>query len=123
MVKISDAELEVMKVIWDKEKATSIEIIEGLSDVTWNYNTIRTLIKRLLVKGAIEIIKKEGKTYTYRAVVNKDEYKVDALTKLLKKLYKDSFSELVLQYCESGNVTKDEMKNIAKEINEIASQV
>lgn len=123
MVKISDAELEVMKVIWDKEKATSIEIIEGLSDVTWNYNTIRTLIKRLLVKGAIEIIKKEGKTYTYRAVVNKDEYKVDALTKLLKKLYKDSFSELVLQYCESGKVTKDEMKNIAKEINEIASQV
>lgn len=122
MVKISDAELEVMKVIWDKEKATSIEIIEGLSDVTWNYNTIRTLIKRLLVKGAIEIIKKEGKTYTYRAVVNKDEYKVDALTKLLKKLYKDSFSELVLQYCESGKVTKDEMKNIAKEINEIASQ-
>ena len=46
MIKISDAELEVMKVIWDKEKATSVEIIGGLPDVTWNYNTIRKLIKR-----------------------------------------------------------------------------
>ena len=122
MIKISDAELEVMKVIWDKEKATSIEIIQGLSGVTWNYNTIRTLIKRLLVKGAIEIVKKEGKTYTYRATIAKDEYKVDVLRKLLKKLYRDSFSELVLEYCESGDVTESEMKHIAKEINDIANQ-
>lgn len=122
MIKISDAELEVMKVIWDKEKVTSVEIIQGLSGVTWNYNTIRTLIKRLLVKGAIEIIKKEGKTYTYRPTIAKEDYKIDVLRKLLKKLYRDSFSELVLQYCESGEVTESEMKQIAKEMNNIANQ-
>jgi len=63
MIKISDAELEVMKVIWNRGKATSVEIIEDLTEqqkTNWSYNTIRTLIKRLLVKGAIEIIKKEA---------------------------------------------------------------
>ena len=113
MVKISDAELEVMKIIWKRGKTTSVEIIEELKeidDISWNYNTIRTLIKRLLVKGAIEVVKKEGKTYTYKAIVKENEYKTDVVKKLLKKLFEDSISELVVQYCEAESLSINEMK-------------
>lgn len=123
MVKISDAELEVMKVVWNRKKATSVEIIEDLKDVTWNYNTIRTLIKRLLVKGAIEIVKKEGKTYTYKASIEENEYKVDLMRKLLKKLYHGSISELVIQYCENGGLTEAEIKGLIAEIDKMANRI
>lgn len=56
MVKISDAELEVMKVIWEHGQTTSVEIIDdlkNLQNVTWNFNTIRTLIKRLDRKSVV----------------------------------------------------------------------
>lgn len=61
MKKISDSELEVLKVIWNKKNASSLEIINELSEFNWNKNTIRTLIKRLLEKDAIEITEKERK--------------------------------------------------------------
>lgn len=122
MVKISDAELEVMKIIWKRGKTTSVEIIEELKeidDISWNYNTIRTLIKRLLVKGAIEVVKKEGKTYTYKAIVKENEYKTDVVKKLLKKLFEDSISELVVQYCEAESLSINEMKELCKKIDEM----
>ena len=57
MKKISDAELEVLKVIWDKNIVTSLDIIYELRRYNWSNNTVRTLIKRLYKKGAIEIVK------------------------------------------------------------------
>lgn len=119
MVRISDSELEVMKVIWEKKETTSVEIIEALKDFNWNFNTTRTLIKRLLVKGAIEIVKKEGKTYTYRSAIDENEYKNFVTKALLKKLYNDSLVEFALDYCKNGEVSKREVKQVIREICEM----
>ena len=121
MVKISEAELEVMKVIWKRKETTSVEIIEELKEqknINWNFNTIRTLIKRLLVKGAIEIVKKQGKTYTYRPIIEEEKYKMTMTKKLLQKWYNDCIDELVLQYCQLG-LTVSEMKSLIQKIDEI----
>lgn len=61
MIKISDAELEVMQVFWNKKVANSFDIIDTLKSKNWNDNTVRTLIKRLQAKKAIGIVKQEGK--------------------------------------------------------------
>lgn len=122
MVKISEAELEVMKVIWKRKKTTSVEIIEDLKDIHWNFNTIRTLIKRLLVKGAIEVVKKEGKTYTYKAVVTESEYRAEVARNMVKKLYNNSLSEFVLQYCESVALSIKEIKELGRQINEMIAR-
>ena len=60
MVRISDAELEVMKVIWEEKEITSIEIIRKLDSNKWNNNTVRTLINRLIIKKAVGISQKNG---------------------------------------------------------------
>lgn len=125
MVKISDAELEVMKVIWKQKATTSIEIIETLqdeADITWNFNTIRTLIKRLQNKGAIEVIKKEGKTYTYKAVIKEDDYKVAIIINLLKKLFDCSISDLVLQYCKAPGVCVEEVEILRKTVDDMIDE-
>ena len=51
--RISDAEWKVMEVIWNDDRITSQYIIEQLGDTGWNENTIKTLITRLVKKGAV----------------------------------------------------------------------
>ena len=116
MVKVSDAELEVLKIIWDKKEVTSVEIIKELSWSKWNFNTIRTLIKRLQNKGAIKIVDQEGKSYKYAAVFNEEQYKGNLANELIKKLYHGSFNEFILTYFENENVTLEEKKEILKQI-------
>jgi BlaI family penicillinase repressor len=119
MIKISNSELEVMKVIWKRKETTSIEIIEDLKDKNWNFNTTRTLIKRLLEKGAIEITQKKGKTYTYKAAIDENKYKAEATRELLKKLYNNSIEEFVLEYCDDDEVSNKEKREIIEQINQL----
>jgi len=51
---ITEAELEVMKILWEYGKATSSQIVERLTETTeWKPKTIQTLITRLVNKGAV----------------------------------------------------------------------
>lgn len=108
MIKISEAEFEVMKIIWQRKQATSLEIIEDLQDHNWNFNTVRTLIKRLETKGAIKIIEQKGKVYTYMATIDENEFKRKSAKDLFKKLYDNSMNEFILKY---GKVTAEDIQN------------
>lgn len=119
MVKVSDAEFEVLKIIWDRGETTSSQVIEDLKDSSWNSNTIRTLIKRLYTKGAIEIVKKNGKSYTYRSTIDEEKYKNEMTLDLLKKFYHNSINEFILDYCDQeGTETSKEMQEILKNISD-----
>lgn len=119
MVKISDAEYEVMKVIWDKKRATSLEVIDGLQPTSWNFNTVRTLIKRLQNKGAIEVTGTKGRAYIYEAVIDEDEYKNEITKDLLKRLYNDSIEEFILQYASGVKVTAEDFKGALEALEKL----
>ena len=73
-VKISDAELEVMKILWREEQAVSFSDIRAeLGDrMGWEKSTIATLIRRLQKKGAISIQDKE--MHYYMPNITKEDY-------------------------------------------------
>ena len=119
MVRISDAEFEVMKVIWKRKEATSTEIIGDLKDCNWSPNTIRTLIKRLEKKGAIEVVRKTGKTYTYGSLVDEKQYKNEITRDLLKRLYNNSLAEFVIQYNNGAKMKEEDMSEIIENIEKI----
>lgn len=114
MIKISDAEYEVMEIIWKNEKITSGEIIKKLENKKWSYNTIRTLIKRLYEKGAIKIVETIGKTYTYSPVIDEKEYKIEITKDLLKKLYNNSIQEFLEAYYQSAGAQKEDFEELIK---------
>lgn len=118
MIKISDAEIEVMKVIWEKKEVTSLEIIQKLNDRNWNDNTIRTLINRLIAKKAVGIAKKEGKTYTYVPLIKEDEYKAKRTSNLIKQLHHGSFNEMLLNFVDSNELSKNELKDLLQQIED-----
>lgn len=117
MIKISDAELVVMKVIWKKGEATSFDIIDNI-DENWNESTVRTLINRLNAKGAIEPVKREGKTYTYRPIINEEEFKIDESNSFLKKVYEGSVDKLILNFVKQKKLSKKDLEDLMNLIEE-----
>ena len=66
--RISDAEWEVMRIVWARGAATAQEVVSQLADRDWSPRTVKTMLNRLLNKGALTHEAK-GKAYTYRPAV------------------------------------------------------
>lgn len=112
MIKISNAELEVIKVIWQLKEATSLEIIEQLQHCNWNANTIRTLINRLIAKKAIGISKKAGKTYTYVPLIDEKLYKQKRAKQFIDQFYNGSARDMLLNFVEAGELSRNELEEM-----------
>ena len=118
MIRISDAEMEVMKVIWEKKEVTSLTIINELADHNWNDNTVRTLINRLISKKAVGISKREGKTYTYVPLIKEKEYKAKRTRNFIAQLYHGSINEMILNFVDTNEMSRSELKTLINEIEE-----
>lgn len=70
---ISNAEWEIMRVVWTKGQTTSAEIIDVLNQKTqWTASTVKTLLKRLVDKGYLKA-KKNGRQFLYSASFSEEE--------------------------------------------------
>ena len=111
--RISEAELEIMKVLWEKSPQTANEVIKELeSIVDWNPKTIRTLINRLVQKEAVSYHQEKGRMYAYYPLVSQDFYLQVETKSLLKRFCGVAFKPLL------GNFLKEE-KLSSEDINEL----
>ena len=111
--KISNAELEVMKILWrEPEGVPFSDIRSKLQEAKgWDKSTINTLIRRLVEKGVISA-KKHGVTQ-YTPNISETEYKMAEERNLINKLYNGSAKNLVAALCHRGELTEadiDELK-------------
>ena len=113
--KISEAEWEVMKVLWNRSPATANEVISALSDKTaWSPRTVRTLINRLVVKKALGF-KKTGRRYHYYPLVS-EEASVQTETKsFLERVHGGALKPILAAFLEEQKLTPDEIAEL-KEI-------
>ena len=110
---ISEAELEVMKVLWQMKNATSAEIIEVLKDKSdWKPKTIQTLITRLVSKEVKQVDKKKKKTKNNNTTKSEDEYKDEASKSFLEKLYSGSINKMVLSFVKGNKLSKSEIQEL-----------
>lgn len=116
---ISEAELEVLKILWNLGPQTSSEIIDQLDQTThWKPKTIQTLITRLVSKGAINTDKTNSKAFIYSPVVSEEEYKSYANESLLHKLYNGSFSSMLTSFIKEQKLTKQEIEELKELLDE-----
>lgn len=100
-LKITDAEWEVMRVVWFQGKATSREMIQVLeAKMSWKASTIKTLISRLVEKGALETEQK-GRKYIYSALltedVSMDGYITDMMSRVCSKNVGKVIREMLIE--------------------------
>jgi BlaI family penicillinase repressor len=111
---ISDSELEVMKIIWEKESITSEEIINSLSSKkNWSSQTIKTFITRLVKKNVIGY-NRSGRTYLYYAIVLKDEYIEVENKTFLQKLYNGAVDRLFCHFIEEEYLSEEDINKLQK---------
>lgn len=110
--KISDAEWEVMKVLWDKAPLTSSEIVETLKASTkWSPTTIYTLISRLVNKKAIKI--EEGSSpYICYPIISKEEYTQKEYKSFLKKVYNGSLNLMLSNIVEENELSEEDIEEL-----------
>lgn len=112
--KISDAEWSVMRVLWDLNEATSAEIVDALIDKTdWKPRTIRTLISRLVSKGAIEYSEK-GREYLYRAAVDEKACELEASRSFLDRVFEGRITPFLARFSEAQNYTDEEIAELKR---------
>ena len=110
---ITDAELEIMQVLWKNKECNLAEIIEKLSiNEEKNKNTIKTLIHRLTQKGAIESKKINSKEVIYIPKVSEKKYIKKESNSFLDKVFNGNINKLLLNLVEDKKVSKEELQKL-----------
>lgn len=116
---ITEAELEVMKILWELDCATSAQIVDKLTQVTeWKPKTIQTLITRLTAKDAIKAENTGGKAFLYSPLVSEENYKIHANESFLQKLYNGSLNLMLTSFIKDKRLSKEEIENLRKLLEE-----
>jgi len=112
--KISDAEFEVMKIVWSRSPLTSQEVIDALKDgQDWMPATIKTLINRLLKKGALAY-EKVGKNYLYRPALSKEECVRAESSTFLDKVFDGALGPLLLHFAKRSDLSEKELEKLKR---------
>lgn len=116
MKKLTKAEEEVMKILWDIEKGFVKDIIDRMEDKP-PYNTVSTVIRVLERKGFISH-KQFGNTYEYFPIVQKDEYAKVHFRSFLSDYFNNSFPKMAAFFAKENDLSLkdlDEIMRLTKE--------
>lgn len=120
--KITDAEWEIMKIIWANSEISSFNIIKELKDKSkWKPATIKTLINRLLNKNAIGF-NKIGYEYIYFPLVSETECIKKESYSFINRVFNGSIKSMILNFAQSEEISVtdiDELKTILERISKI----
>ncbi|MGD9157334.1 MAG: BlaI/MecI/CopY family transcriptional regulator [Desulfobacteraceae bacterium] len=115
---ISEAEHQVMKVIWKNNSITAMEIIEILTKTTdWKFKTIKTLINRLLTKKAIGY-EKTGREYNYYPLIEEADFVKTESRMFVKRLFGGSMKPMLVSMVENEDLTLEDIDELRKYIIE-----
>ncbi|MFA9466132.1 MAG: BlaI/MecI/CopY family transcriptional regulator [Velocimicrobium sp.] len=112
--KISDSELEVMRVLWSiKQAVTLAEIRKTISaNSKWEDSTIKTLLRRLYCKGVLEQEKRD--VYYYTPLVSEEEYEEYTTQTLINKSFQGSAKNLVASLVSSNQLSEADITELRK---------
>lgn len=109
---ISEAEFEVMKIVWKHAPISTNEITEKLLQTTnWSPKTIQTLIKRLVAKGALTY-EKQSRMFVYTPLVKEGEYISQESNSFLKRFYDGDITAMVSAYLENDSLSEAEIDTL-----------
>ncbi|MHC4207480.1 MAG: BlaI/MecI/CopY family transcriptional regulator [Planctomycetota bacterium] len=119
--KISESEWLVMRVLWSKSPLAAQEVFEQLDGKTkWKPKTVKTLIDRLVNKGAVKY-EKDGRRYMYYPAVGRDECVSTERRSFVKRVYGGITKPMLAAFLEDAELSPediDELKNILEQKSE-----
>lgn len=115
--KITDAELEILQVLWKQQPLTAREIIQRVQlRKQWSDKTIRTLIMRLHDKEIV-YMEKGSKEYSFSANVSQEQYRSFTKDRIATKLFDGSISSMLLNFMEESKLSKEDIDELKEFLN------
>lgn len=116
---ISEAEAVVMEVLWRRHPQGADEVAAALSARSdWAEPTIKTLLNRLLNKGAIRA-ERDGRRYQYSPVLTREAWVAQQSEGLLERLFGGRVAPLVAHFSERGKLSEADIAELKRLIGEL----
>ncbi|HGK2627953.1 TPA: CopY/TcrY family copper transport repressor [Streptococcus pneumoniae] len=117
-MQISDAEWQVMKIIWMQGEQTSTDLIRVLAErFDWSKSTVQTLLARLVEKECLTR-KKEGKSFVYSALLTLDQSRdllvQDIKDKVCSRRIRNLLADLIVE-CEFTQTDLEDLQAVISE--------
>jgi len=112
--RIADSEWRVMQVLWEKGPQTANDIVDALSgEVKWKPRTIKTLISRLVKKGAVKVTE-EGYRYRYSAAVDESACVHSETRSFVRRVYQGAMKPALAAFLEDAELSPEEIDDLQK---------
>jgi BlaI family transcriptional regulator, penicillinase repressor len=110
--RISEGEQQVMEVLWADAPLTAAEVAQRIPPARgWSERTVKTMLARLLAKGAL-VHEEDGRRYLYRPAVARTAYAVGETRKLADRLFGGRVTPLVAHLAEGGGISPDDVAEL-----------
>ncbi|MDF2680829.1 MAG: transcriptional regulator [Brevibacillus sp.] len=115
---ISEAEWEVMNVLWEKDPQTANEVIHSLQErMDWKPKTIRTLLDRLVKKKVVGVNQNQ-KVYTFFPLYTQGECQQAEAQSFLTRIYGGTMKSMLVQFIEEESLTEEDIKELRSILDE-----
>lgn len=114
-INIAESELPIMKVLWERGPLTSPEIFEHLEG---NKSTLKTLLKRLVEKGAVKTESINARTYRYLPVITQGEYVDRERRGFLQRVFDGSKRQMLMNFVKEEKITREDLEELLNMIEE-----
>ena len=117
--RISDAEHAVMEVLWRESPLAAADIVQRIDPARgWSERTVKTLLSRLLAKGALAH-EEEGRRYLYRPAVARDDHAATESRRLIDRLFGGRAAPLVAHLAERDALTDQDLAELEALVREL----
>ena len=107
-VRISEAEWEVMQIIWSLPGCTAQEVIGALKGKTnWSAATVKTLLNRLMKKGALSF-RKDGRLYHYWPEISEADCRQAEADNFLQRFFGGALTPMLVHFVKAQKLSKTE---------------
>lgn len=110
--KISEAELEIMKIVWERQEAVASSDIVGIlkKRCGWEDTTVYTMLSKLVKKGAL-LREKKAVSY-YSAALSEEEYTLEQTERLIDRLFSGDSRQLVSMLVENNKISREDIHSL-----------
>jgi predicted transcriptional regulator len=118
-VAISEAEAVVMEIIWAKNPILTEEVVAALeSHGKWQEATVKTLLNRLLKKGAVKA-RKDQRRYLYSPVLTRNQWLANESRGFLDRMFDGRVAPLVSYFSQQKRLSKKDIEELKRVIDEL----
>lgn len=111
---LSNAEWEIMKIFWEKGSMAARDVYAALPDDTgWAYRTVKTLLSRLVAKGALNY-DQVGNSYLYHAACSRESVTRKEMKSFISRVLDGSVSPLIARFIEEENIPDSEIDELRR---------